>query len=71
MASPRPDLDIEAQTNRSTDTWPESVPVSPPSANPQLPATPEPLAQDAHTNRHHYENAARKTTEKLGVQQGI
>ena len=74
MTSPSrasPDLDIEAQANDSTETGPESIPVSPPSANPQLPTTPEPPVQDTNTSQHHYENAARKTTDNSRVQRGI
>jgi hypothetical protein len=71
MASPSPDLDVEAQTDSSTETWPAIIPVSPPSASPQQPATQEPPAPETTTNQHHFEKAARKTTEKSGVQRGI
>ena len=61
MASPSPDLDIEAQTNNSTVTWPEINLESPPSTNPQLSTTPEPPVQ--HT--------ARKITDNSRVERGI
>ena len=75
MASPSPGLDIEAQTNIRTDTWPENIPasaaLSPLSANPQLSTTPEPPAQHTNTSQHHYENAGRKTTDNSRVHRGI
>ena len=68
MASPSPDLDIEAQTNNSTETWPEINLESPPSVNPQLSTTPEPPVQHTSTSQHHYENAARKITDNSRVE---
>ena len=71
MASPSPDLDIEAQTNNSTVTWPEINLESPHSANPQLSTSPEPPVQHTSTSQHHYENAARKITDNSRVERGI
>ena len=75
MASPNPDLDVEAQTNSFTETQPANISNSPPpatTANTQIPTTGNPQPQVTNTNEHHNQNApTRQTVDHSEVQRGV
>jgi hypothetical protein len=75
MASPSPDLDIEAQTNSVTEPAiiPDPLPLpATNTANPQLPTTPDPQPQATNTKQYHNENApAQQSAENSEVQRGL